>query len=89
MATGRTTSHRLDNEDIKVWDTFCLLGTTFNSKRRRKSSQEMCCRQVFNRAAMNSLGKTIQCCNLSMPTKIRIIQATVFAVTSGDVKVRL
>lgn len=39
MITGTTDSLRIDNEDIKVVDKFCLLGWTVNSK--GTSSQEM------------------------------------------------
>lgn len=76
MTKGRT-SLRISNEDIEAVGSFCILGSTTNSK--RTSSQEICYR--FGTAAMKALEKTFKCPDVSIPTKIKTIQIMVFPVT--------
>lgn len=56
---GAITSFKIDNENIKVVDSFCLLGSTINYKWR--SSHEICHRPAHSRTAMKSLGKVFRC----------------------------
>jgi len=60
-------------------ESFFLLGSTINSQ--GTSSQEIRHRRALGRAARKALGKILRCCDVSIPTKLRILQAMVFPVT--------
>lgn len=55
ITAGRTTSLRIDNEDNKLVDSICHLGSAINSKGR--IGQEMHCRLVLCRVVMKTLEK--------------------------------
>ncbi|XP_053137973.1 uncharacterized protein LOC128338873 [Hemicordylus capensis] len=69
----------IDPEDMEVVESFCLLGLTVNSQ--GSSSQEIRCRLALGRVAMKALERILRCRDVSIPTKIRVVQTMVFPMT--------
>lgn len=75
ITTSTATSLKIDNENTKM----ILYLLTINNK--GKSSQEILCQLAFGTVAMKTLKKRFRCCGMSIPTKIKIMQAIVFPIT--------
>lgn len=66
----------VDNETINMVGSFCLLGSIINSK--GTCNEEIYYRLAFGRATMKGLEKIFKFHSMSIPTKIRIVQAMIF-----------
>ena len=80
LTTSNINSFMLDGENIEIVANFSLLGSIINTQ--VTSSQEIQRRITLRKTAINDRDKIIRCRDMSLHTKIRLVQALVFSITS-------
>ena len=80
LTTGNINNFMLDGEDIEIVANFSLLWSMINTQ--ATSSQEIQRRIALGKMAMNDLDKIISSRDVSLHTKIRLVQTLVFSITS-------
>ncbi|KAK9411934.1 Reverse transcriptase domain-containing protein [Crotalus adamanteus] len=78
MASGPLNSWQIDGEEMEVVTDFIFLGSKITSD--GDCSQEIKRRLLLGRKAMANLGSILKSRDITLPTKVRIVQAMVFPV---------
>ncbi|KAK9393396.1 Reverse transcriptase domain-containing protein [Crotalus adamanteus] len=78
MASGPLNSWQIDGEEMEVVTDFIFLGSKITSD--GDCSQEIKRRLLLGRKAMANLGSILKSGDITLPTKVRIVQAMVFPV---------
>ena len=77
MASSPITSWQIDGETMKQWDTI-FLGSNISAD--GDCSHEMKRRLLLGRKAMTNLDSILKSRDITLPTKVHIVKATVFPV---------
>ena len=78
MASGPITSWQIDGEEIETVRDFILGGSKITADGDR--SQEIKRRLLLGRKAMTNLESILKSINITLPTKVCLVKATVFPV---------
>ena len=80
LTTGNINNFICDREEIEIVDSFSLLGSTINTQ--STSSQEIQRRFALGKRAMKDLDRIFRCRNVSLRTKIWLVQYLTFPIRS-------
>ena len=78
MASGPITSWEIDGEAVETVSDFIFLGSKITAD--GDYSHEIKRRLLFGRKAMTNLDSIFKSRDISLPTKVRLVKAVVFAV---------
>ena len=87
MASGPITSWEIDGETLEIVSEFIFLGckiTTYGD-----CSHEIKRRLLLGRKVMTNLDSILKSRDITLPTKVRLVQAMVFQWSCMDVRVGL
>ena len=78
MATDPITSWQIDGENVETVSDFIFLGSKINAD--SDCSHEIKKRLLFGRIAMTNLDSILKSRDITFPTKVCIVKATVFPI---------
>ena len=78
MATGPITSWQIDGETVEIVADFMFLGSKTTAD--GDCSHEIKRRLLLGRKVMTNLDSILKCRDITLPTKVRLVKATVFPV---------
>ena len=78
MASGPITSWQIDGEKVEIVADFIFLGSKINVASDRSHEIKRCL--LLGRKAMTNLDSVLKGRDITLPTKVHIIKATVFPV---------
>ena len=87
MASGSITSWEIDGETLETASDFILGGSKITAD--GDGSQEIKRRLLLGRKVMTNLDSIFKSRDITLPTKVRLVKATVFPVACMDVRVGL
>ena len=88
MASGPITSWQIDGETVEIVADFNFLGSKITAD--GDCSQEIKRRLLLGRKAMTNLGSLLKSRDITLPTKVHLVNAMVFPVVMyGCVRVGL
>ena len=78
MASGLITSWQIDGETVEIVADFMFLGSKTTAD--GDCSHEIKRRLLLGRKVMTNLDSILKCRDITLPTKVRLVKATVFPV---------
>ena len=87
MASGPITSWQIDGETVEKVATFIFLGSKITADGDCSPEIKRCL--LPGRKAMTNLYSIFKSRDITLPTKVRLVKATVFPVACMDVRVGL
>ena len=87
MASGPITSWEIDGETVETVSDFIFLGSKITED--GACSHEIKRHLLLGRKVMTNLDSILKSRDVTLPTKVRLVMAMVFAVVIMDVRVRL
>ena len=78
MASGPITSWQIDGETIETWIYFIFLGSKISAD--GDCSHEIKRRLLLGRKSMTNLDSILKSRDITLPTKVHLVKATVFPV---------
>ena len=87
MASGPTTSWKIDGETVETVSHFIFWGSKITAD--DDCSHEIKRRLLLGRKVMTNLDSIFKSRDITLPTKVCLVQAMVFPVVSMDVRVGL
>ena len=86
MASSPITSWQIDGETMETVTDFIFLGTKITADSNCSHEIKICL--LFQRKVMTNLDSVLKSKDITLPTKVHIVKATVFPIVSTDVRVR-
>ena len=87
MASGPTTSWQIDGETVETVTDFIFLGSKITVD--GDCSDEIKRHLLFGKKAMANLDNILKSRDITLPTKVHLVEAMVFPVVNMDVRVGL
>ena len=87
MASGPITSWEIDGETVETVSDFLFLGSKITAD--GDCSHEIKRHLLLRRKAMTNLDSILKSRDITLPTKVRLVKATVFPVVSYRLRVGL
>ena len=78
MASGPTTSWEIDGETVETMSDFIFLGSKITADGDCSHEIKRCL--LLRRKAMTNLDSMLKSRDITLPTKVRLVKATVFPV---------
>ena len=86
VASGSITSRQIEEEKVEAVTDFIFLGSKITADSNCSHEIKRCL--VLGRKAMANLDSVLKSKDITLPTKVHIVKATVFPIVSTDVRVR-